>query len=243
MKATYVYCVIAAEQVPRRPRLARGLPGWGPVRLLEVTEDLFVAVADAPLERYGEAAIRRTLSDLEEVSRVALAHEAIVASFASRSTVLPMKLFTIFRNDARAVEHVRAQRTRIAAIVKRVAHHEEWGVRVVRDPTAAAPRTSGSHRLSGAAYLMSKRTAHEEQGEALYRRLAACAGRAKRRSAGPRRLAGAAPVLDAAFLVPRARSARFQAEASREAHRLAPRGYRLTCTGPWPPYSFMHDGR
>ena len=234
MKATYVYCVIAAAQAPRCLRAARGLPGLGPVRLLDVAQGLFVAVADAPLERYGEAALRRALSELDRVSRAALAHEAVVESFASASAVLPMKLFTIFKNDARAVEHVRARRRRLAAIVKRVAHHEEWGVRLVRDRAAAASRKSGSRRLSGAAYLMNKKTAHFGEVETLYHRLAACARHAKRRNPGR--------MLDAAFLVPRACAARFQAQASRESRSLAREGYRLALSGPWPPYSFMQEG-
>jgi len=233
VKATYVYCVIAAARAPRCLRAARGLPGLGPVRLLDVAEGLLVAVADAPLERYGEAAIRRALSDLDQVSRAALAHEAVVESFASQSAVLPMKLFTIFKDDARAVEHLRAGRRRIAAIVKRVAHHDEWGVRLVRDRAAGASRKSGSRRLSGAAYLMNKRTEHYGEAEALYHRLAACARLAKRRNPGR--------MLDAAFLVPRARAARFQAQASRESRSLARKGYRLALSGPWPPYSFMQE--
>jgi hypothetical protein len=48
-------------------------------------------------------------------------------------------------------------------------------------------------------------------------------------------------LLDAAFLVPRARAASFQALASREARALARHGYGLTFSGPWPPYSFVQD--
>ena len=98
-KGTYVYCVIAA---PRRPRLARvppGLPGTGRVRLLDVEPGLFMAVADAPLDRYGEAAIARGLGDLDWVSRAAVAHEAVIESFVGETAVLPMKLFTIFTSD------------------------------------------------------------------------------------------------------------------------------------------------
>ena len=49
-------------------------------------------------------------------------------------------------------------------------------------------------------------------------------------------------MLDAAFLVPRACAARFQAQASRESRSLAREGYRLALSGPWPPYSFMQEG-
>src|SRR3954470_14753666 len=134
-KGTYVYCIVAA---PRRPRLARvpaGLPGAGPVRLLDVDAGLFLAVADLPLDRYSESSINAGLANLDWVSRIAIAHEAVVESFIASTAVLPMKLFTIFTTDDRALDHVRAQRAHIAALVKRVANHQEWGIRVVLDRT------------------------------------------------------------------------------------------------------------
>ena len=77
-KATYVYCVIAAARRPRVSGKARGLAAMGSVRLLDVGPGLYAAVADAPLSRYGEAAINRGLGDLEWVSRAAVAHEAVI---------------------------------------------------------------------------------------------------------------------------------------------------------------------
>ena len=238
-KGPYVYCVIAAARRPRLARVPRGLPGMGSVRLLDVEEGLFAAVADAPLERYDEAAINRGLSDLDWVSRAAVAHEAVVESFISETAVLPMKLFTIFTTDDRAVEHVRAQRRRVATIVKRVANHQEWGVRVVLDrdrSVAAAPKKKAQRDA------VVELAAHaRETVAALYDRLAARARLAKRRLASELPVQGGPLLLDAAFLVPRARAASFQALASREARALARHGYGLTFSGPWPPYSFVQD--
>jgi hypothetical protein len=254
-RGTYVYCVIAAARRPRLTRVPRGLPGTGPVRLLDVEDGLFAAVADAPLDRYSEAAINRGLSDLDWVSRAAVAHEAVVESFISETAVLPMKLFTIFTTDERAVEHVRAERRRIATVVKRVANHQEWGVRVVLDrdrAVAAAPRKKASAGgRSGVAYLTRKRAERDavveltararETVAALYERLAARSRLAKRRLAGELPVQGGPLLLDAAFLVPRGRAASFQALASRESRALARSGYGLTFSGPWPPYSFVQD--
>src|SRR6266850_2633247 len=93
--ATYVYCVVAAPRAPRLARTPAGLPGAGRVRLLDLERGLSLAVADVPLARYGEAAIGRGLSNLEWVSRAAVAHEAVVESFIDAAAVLPMKLLTI----------------------------------------------------------------------------------------------------------------------------------------------------
>src|SRR5579872_2739248 len=137
-KGTYVYGVVASARRPSLARVPAGLPGAGRVRLLDVEPGFFIVAADAPLDRYGEAAITSGLSDLDWVSRVAVAHERVVESFVGATAVLPMKLLTIFANDARAIDFVRRDRARIAALVKRVANHQEWGVRVVLDPAHAA---------------------------------------------------------------------------------------------------------
>ena len=231
-----------------------GLPRTGRVRLLDIEAGLFAAVADAPLHRYGEAAINRGLADLDWVSRAAVAHEAVVESFIAETAVLPMKLFTIFTTDDRAVAHVRAERRRIAALVKRVADHHEWGVRVVIDRARApaapkkAPPKSG---LSGSAYLARKKAQRDAAVElaehahdtiaALYDRLAARSRESKRRMPSELPPQGGRLLLDAAFLVPRKHARSFHAMAVRESRALARHGYGLTLTGPWPPYSFVQD--
>jgi hypothetical protein len=48
-------------------------------------------------------------------------------------------------------------------------------------------------------------------------------------------------LLEAAFLVPQTRARIFRAETSRKARALAPQGYDLALSGPWPPYSFVTD--
>ena len=99
-KGTYVYGVIAADRRPPLTRVPVGLPGAGSVRLLDVDEGLFIAVADLPLDKYNAAAISSGLANLDWVSRIAVAHEAVVESFVASKAVLPMKLFTIFTSDA-----------------------------------------------------------------------------------------------------------------------------------------------
>jgi hypothetical protein len=252
---TYVYCLVAADRRPRAARAPAGLPGAGPVRLLEVDKGLFLAVADLPLDRYSESAISEGLANLEWVSRLAVAHEAIVESFHAARAVLPMKLFTIFTADDRAIADVRSQRARIAGLVKRVANHQEWGVRVVLDRAQAAasrPRTKApAAGISGLSYLARKKAQRDASKELashareivaeLFDRLAARAGEAKRRTASELPVQGGPLLLDAAFLVPRARAATFKASAVRESKMLARQGYGLSLTGPWPPYTFVQD--
>jgi len=239
-------------------RVPAGLAGAGKVRLLDAGPNLYVVVADAPLDRYGEAAINRGLGDLDWVSRAAIAHEAVVEAFIGETAVLPMKLFTIFMNDERALAHVRGERARIAAMVKRVANHQEWGVRVVLDRAraASAQRTPAKARTarpaaSGLAYLAQKKAQRDAAAElatnarqtvaALYDKLSARARDARRRPASEMPIDGGPLLLDAAFLVPRARATSFQTLTAREAKSLERQGYGLTVTGPWPPYTFVKD--
>jgi hypothetical protein len=106
-------------------------------------------------------------------------------------------------------------------------------------------------KASGSSYLqrkMAERDAGAELAERarevvaeLYDRFAQRSTDAKRRTitaiAGQR----APLLLDAVFLVARARASSFRAFAKTQARRLAPEGYLISMTGPWPPYSFVQD--
>ena len=257
-KGTYVYALVVAETRPRLTRVPAGLPGTGRVRLLDAGSHLYVVVADAPLDRYSETAINRGLGDLDWVSRAAIAHEAVVEAFIRETAVLPMKLFTIFLNDDRALAHVRGERPRIAAMVRRVANHQEWGVRVVLDRARATaaqrtPRTARRARpaASGLAYLSQKKAQRDAAAElatnarhtvaALFDKLSARSRDARRRPASEMPVDSGPLLLDAAVLVPRTRAASFQTLTAREAKALERQGYGLTVTGPWPPYTFVKD--
>jgi hypothetical protein len=254
---TYVYCLIAADRRPVLGRRFTRLPGMGPVRLLDSGRGLWLAVADAPLDRYGEATINQKLSDLDWVSRAAVAHEAVVEFYIDQRAVLPMKLFTIFTSDERALDQIHGDRRRVDAMVKRVANHVEWGVRVTLVGASAKPvgvrRSSASPKTArtGASYLTQKKAQRDaalelaerarETVAELYDRLAARSRLAKRRTATELPVRDGPLLLDGAFLVPRARGTAFRALVAREARRLGRFGYQVTMSGPWPPYTFVKD--
>ena len=254
---TYVYGIVVSPHPPSLARVPPGLPGASAVRLIEIERGRFLAVADVKPGDYGEAVINRRLADLEWVSRAAVAHESVLEVLAAKATVLPMKLFTIFTSDERALADVRRDRRRIAALVKRVGGHDEFGIRVVldRQTALAPPRTKRDSPTrpaeTGIAYLTRKKTQRDSAVELsaharatvadLYDRLARRARRARRRSASELPIEGGPLLLDAAFLVPRAKAATFRREVAREARALAKLGYGLKLTGPWPPYTFVQD--
>jgi hypothetical protein len=255
-KGTYVYCLVAARRRPSLRRVPPGLPSAGVVRLVEVPQadgrDLrqWLVVADAPLDRFNEAAINRRLRDLDWVARAAMAHEAVVESFVDAAALVPMRLFTIYRNDDRALQHIDQRRSHLRTILKRVAHHDEWGIRVAFDAARAVDRGAdarGGRRVTGAAFLKGKKamldaTLAARSGDVargLYDDLARKASLARRRSARELPVKSGPLLLDASFLVARARSRQFRAAALRERARLDADGFVVTLTGPWPPYSFL----
>ena len=252
---TYVYCLVAAPTKPAVHRARAGLPGAGEVRLLGIPGSgrlkQWLVVADVPLNRYGEETINRRLNDLDWVSRAAVAHEDVVESFIGSTALLPMKLFTIFTSDDSAVEHIDRQRARIAAAISRVANHLEWGVRVVLDRAKPAARRPGARAASGSGYLAGKKAQLDASAELanraratvvdLYEELSSMAAEATRRLPGELPVKGGPLLLDAAFLVPKTRNTRFATAVSRRARGLKPKGYLVTLTGPWPPYSFVRE--
>jgi hypothetical protein len=225
--------------------------------VLPLDGGLWLVAADAPLGRYDAPAIEGRLRDLDWVSRCALGHEAVVEHVARQGAVVPMKLFTLFHGDERALDHIRRGRRRLDRILARVAGRQEWGLRILLDETrarrrAAVPAARRAGAGAGTRFLLGKEAQHgavrrlaaggRREATRLLRALAREADATRRRDA-----AGDPPgsrlLLDAAFLVRRASAPRFRAAFREARRRLAGKGYSLVLTGPWPPYNFVGDPR
>lgn len=253
MTGTYVYCVVQAARRPVLPAaLAPGLDGLATPRLLQVARDLWAVVADAPLERFEAAAIERGLRDLDWVAAQAQAHEAVVEAWLDAALV-PLRLFTIYAGDARAVEALgeRAEAIREAARASKGCR--EWTLRVLLDPAraqaaarsraAAAPEAEPQPGSAGRAFLARKQRERDTSRQAsAFAREEAQAAVAALAAQARRTLPGAAGsgverlVAEATFLVPRATERRFLAAADAACARLEEVGCEARVSGPWPPY-------
>jgi hypothetical protein len=263
--ATYVYCVVNVGTDARPKRTAAlpargptGLEGAGKPRLVDAGGGYHLVVASAPLSRYDAGAIDARLRDLDWVGGRAAEHEAVVEHAAALGTVVPMKLFTMFSTDERAKEHVQKMRRSLDRVVHRIAGCEEWGLRILVDEAKIARAAAAEARerarkgaakvTSGKDFLLRKKTLQDqrrtagtrgrEEVEVLYDRLAETSRRADRRASPTRELAGRV-LLDAVFLVPTPSAKKLKAIVAASAKKLAPEGYEVRLTGPWPAYSFI----
>jgi hypothetical protein len=248
-KATYIYCVIQADRKPRLGKWPSGLPGLGAGRLLDAGQGLWIVAADAPLPRFGEASIQRGLRDLDWLSRCAVAHEAVVESWLRARAVVPMKLFTIFDSDARALADIGGKRERLEAIIRRIGGKREWGVRVKRVGVAA--RQPMRRVTTGVGYLAAKKQVRDAEQEMAARgqsrvnrafaALSAVADESERRQPAAGDNQPSSLLLDAAFLVDLEQTPKFREAARRASREWARTGYRVELTGPWPPYNFIES--
>ncbi|HEY7447988.1 MAG TPA: GvpL/GvpF family gas vesicle protein [Vicinamibacterales bacterium] len=244
--ACYVFCIVECSAQPPLPDGLPRLPMGGVPRTLVLARGLWLAVADVPLKEYSKSAIERCLQDLDCVSMRAVAHEATIAAFFRRGAVIPLKLFTIFETEERALAHVRRRLDQVRRLFSNVRHREEWGIRLTIQP-GELPAPPPVHIVgSGRDYLEAKKirrrhvraaagVAHKEARRALSS-LSKLAERTRRhKSIG----ADAQAVLQAAFLVSSRRSTAWKAHARTLGLQLAKRGCRIEITGPWPPYNFV----
>ncbi|MFD7445450.1 GvpL/GvpF family gas vesicle protein [Streptomyces sp. NPDC059909] len=250
---TYVYAV--ARETDGLEATAAGLTGvsGAPVRLLGLThgDGPVLVVSPVPSKDFQEDALKRHLEDLEWLESVARAHHGVVEAVSARTTVLPLRLATVYLDDDRARSVLEAQRDTFAERLSRLAAHVEWGVKIYVEPSSApvpAEEAPAEELSPGRAYLRTRReqksvrnTVYQaaqtaaERVETAARRLAA--DRARHRVQQGELATGAGEnIVNDAYLVPRDRADEFRTEVSRAAEGLD--GVRVELTGPWAPYSF-----
>jgi hypothetical protein len=253
---TYLYCLVVSARKPRIAGVPAGVPGTGAVRAIAAGGGLWLIAADAAESELGETALAKGISNLDWVSRRAMGHERVIEHFLSATAVLPMQLFTMFKSDERALEHVAKSRARINKAVARIKGHHEWGLRVTWDEQAARSSVEASHapqsktaRPAGAAYLARKRdlldlgrsqiAAARVSAAKLFRQMSKEATAAARHTDTEQAAPGSRLLLSAAFLVPVKKSSAFRAALKKQAQPLAGRGLVVSLSGPWPAYNFI----
>ena len=250
---TYVYALVRADKRPLLRAVPGAMPGGGPVRLVAPAAGLWLAVSSVAAQDYGEAALESGLQDLDWLGPRAIAHEAVVEHFLACRAVLPMQLFTLFKTDDRAMEHVRRTQPEIEGILARIERHVEWGLRLTWDEQAARLaaelRHADSGAASGAAYLSRKRdllgvrrtewATARTAADHLYQAMGRGAAAARRHNKTEEAATNSRVLLDAAFLVRAEEADAFRELLEQQERGLGQSGIVASLTGPWPPYNFI----
>lgn len=222
------------------------VPGAGAARVLPVGRGLWAVVADAPLDRFSEAQLQEDLQDLEAVSRHALAHASMVEFFFRKSPVIPLKLFTLFSEDARVTQDLASREKQLRTLFARLRGLEEWGVRIVADPAASDPEAS-KPLSSGRDYLKIKKRLMDRSAapsRSIVKEVNAALASLGRLAAKARKEPFPPPgrnrpfVTGASFLVKAGKRAQWKAHVAKLTAALGKHGHRLEVSGPWPPYHF-----
>ncbi len=255
---TYLYA-IARDTAATVATVTDAITGVGgaAVHLVPPARDaadapLVAVVSPVPEDDFHEVALRQHLEDLGWLEALARAHHSVIEAFATRTTVLPLRLATVYRDDDRVSTMLHDGRD---LFLDRLAHldgHLEFGVKLYVDatpePAPPAASTPEPALSPGRAYLSHRRAerhSREEADRAAVRaaeRIEATARahaveRARHRiQEGELATGPGVNVANDAYLVPAAHGDAFRTEAMRSTDGLT--GVRVDVTGPWAPYSF-----
>lgn len=161
-------------------------------------------------------------------------HEQIVESLMADRDVLPVRYGTCLPDDAAAAHAIEQNHATYAALLETVRGAVELAVRVFASADSPPPALPPAKSSSGTDYLRARARASDEESDAsarVHEPLAAVA-----RAATVARATRAGELLRAAYLVDRDATDSFAARVG-ELQTSNPQ-LRITCTGPWPPYSF-----
>ncbi|GFE19003.1 gas vesicle protein [Streptomyces glebosus] len=255
--SSYVYAIgrAGAGLDTAAPRLT-GLRD-GRVRTASA-DGLTALVSSVPADAFSEEGMKAQLENLTELEEIARTHHRVVEAAHTRTTVLPMRLATVYLDDARVRSMLRERGAEFDALLSRLEGHAELGVKVYADPRAAAadpaPATSDGPEPAappvspGRAYLRQRRARRQTQRDA-YRAAGAVADEVRDRAAALARdrvahrpqqgelAAGVGEnIANEAYLVPMDRLREFHRALTVLADGVP--GVRIEVTGPWAPYSF-----
>ena len=256
----YVYCVLD----PRSLALPAELEGVAGSSVTLIGDgDIAALASEVPLSEFGEESLRENLNDVAWLEDTALAHERVLETVLAQTTVIPMRLCTIYSSEGSVRDMLAQERAAFGDALARLEGRTEWGVKVFVDRSAvadAAPERSEEIAAlraevdalpEGEAYLKRKqldRLAAEEADDVVdecvddvHARVSACAAEALLNPLQRPEVSGhpGEMVLNGVYLVEDVEVDTFHAAVSDLRDRFGPLGFEVEPTGPWPPYNFV----
>jgi len=190
--------------------------------------------------------LEANMENLEWLALHGVRHQQVVGEIAESMTVVPARFATLFSSKAALKKDVEERAAALKKVFARIADADEWGVKVLVEEQPAI--AAGASRVSsGRDYLQQKAARikqRPERNDAEVEEFAAALEKVASGSAPSGKVSGAQPglVWQATFLVPRARSKRWEAVLQEFVERWQGKR-RIEVTGPWPPYSFVSDAK
>jgi len=253
--ALWAYCVARDDAA-----LDAGGAGVHPGGAVEWMREggLALLCSRVPLSEFGERPLRRNLNDLPWLERTARAHEAAIGAAFEQAPVVPLRLCTIFADEAGARRMLAERREALAAALDALAGREEWSVKLLLDRERLAdqlrePGDEPAAADTGAGYLLLRREERRLReavddraaslAEDVHARLQERAVDARVRPAQNRELSGheGDMVLNGAYLVERDQGDGLRALVAELEERHRALGARIALGGPFPPYSFVPE--
>ena len=244
-KARYLYAVTRGVD----PSVLSGVAALSgeTVDIME-HEGLLAVLSTVDLDEFGEDALRANLEQLDWLETTARTHDAVIKAVSHVGPVAPMRLATIFLDDAGVRRRLDEWYHALQQVLDRVQDRGEWSVKIVAPLASSAAASTHERPASGADYLRQKKESIERravqqegsqhQAQLIHEAIAERAVAIRLLPAQDPRLSGheGTMLINAAYLVAEADGDEFAAEAK----ALEARHPELVVDvqGPWPPYSF-----
>jgi Gas vesicle synthesis protein GvpL/GvpF len=257
----YVYGVVAEDcQLGQMP----GIDGAHHVGVI-AGEGVGAVTSKVRLSEFGEESLHEHLNDLAWLEENARRHEQILDRVRGQTTLVPMRLCTIYRTETSVREMLAREHEFLADALRRLEGRTEWGVKLFVSASGLEPgREQDSAALNdvterlteagpGESYLLKKRleglrqadseSVLEEFCSSAHERLSALSIEAKLNPVQPRELTNrdGQMILNGVYLVDDTANEEFGAQVAGLADEYRPYGLEVELTGPWPPYNFVND--
>ncbi|MFI6079437.1 GvpL/GvpF family gas vesicle protein [Streptomyces sp. NPDC051217] len=246
----YVYAVGRAGTPLDGALPGRTGVGDGPLRTVRAG-GLVALVSSVPYDSFSADGLKEQMEDLTQLEVLARTHHAVVEAAYESTTVLPMRLATVYLDDARVMAMLVERDEEFRELLSRLEDHVELGVKVYADPREAVVTAEPEQEPAmspGRAYLRQRRAqrrSHRDSyaaagalaAEIPERVAGLVAGRVSHRPQQGDLAQGAGEnIANEAYLVPAAHVAGFRAALAGLGEGTP--GVRVEITGPWAPYSF-----
>jgi len=252
----WAYCVIRADDP-----IPEGVAGIIEHAVERVAAgELAALFSRVPSGEFAAEPLARNLNDLAWLERVARGHEGVLDAALAQSTIVPLRMCTIFENETGVREMLERQHARLTEALTVVDGRLEWAVKVLvdRDRLMDAARPHNAEATAdtaapgeGGAYLQRRRAERgvreaasrlaADTAQQVHARLQDWAIDARTRPPQNRELSGheGEMVLNAAYLVERERTDELRRLVAELEEHHGGLGARIELTGPWPPYNFV----